>query len=221
VEVAPVGLVEAPDEVEVLVEVDPPPPGFSHRPLTQDWRPTQLSQASPLSAQWVGVGGWQIPALSQQPVQLAGPHFDPQPTRAAVATSTTAHSSLVGEGIEHSWVQRCRIRGRSRRDNTGPGTRTHARLAHPGSDGRLSELGRGDAAPGTFVTRDDALACAAQEFGLAEGYRPCVLPLIRDREGRWPRCCGSGCEPCAQTLVRVAARALELMGSPRQAPLPE
>ena len=71
------------------------------------------------------------------------------------------------------------------------------------------------------LSRDEALAQAADEVGLAAPYRPCVGPLLRDPEGRWPRCCGSNCEPCNAMLVRVAARALELMATPRLAPLPE
>jgi hypothetical protein len=61
------------------------------------------------------------------------------------------------------------------------------------------------------MTLDEALACASDENGLADYYRDCVRPLIRDGEGRWPRCCGGGCEPCAEQLIRVARRTLELM----------
>jgi len=66
---------------------------------------------------------------------------------------------------------------------------------------------------------DEALATAAKELGLASYYVDCVRPVIRDRidsDGRlrWPRCCGGGCEPCAEALVRVARRTLELMGEP-------
>ncbi|WP_224368245.1 hypothetical protein [Hyalangium versicolor] len=66
-----------------------------------------------------------------------------------------------------------------------------------------------------------ALTRASEELGLPSYYRSLVRTLLRDPEGRWPRCCGGGCEPCAQTLVRVAARTLELLGTPRQAPLPD
>lgn len=66
-----------------------------------------------------------------------------------------------------------------------------------------------------------ALTRASEELQLPTYYRSSVRPLLRNPEGHWPRCCGGGCEPCAQTLVRVAARALELMGTPRKAPLPE
>lgn len=65
-----------------------------------------------------------------------------------------------------------------------------------------------------------ALDQASVEWGLASYYRDCVRPLLRNPEGRWPRCCDSGCEPCNAVLVRVAVRALELMGTPRQAALP-
>ncbi|WP_225410561.1 hypothetical protein [Stigmatella hybrida] len=67
---------------------------------------------------------------------------------------------------------------------------------------------------------DDALAQACEEFQLPSHYWACVRPLIREPEGRWPGCCGGLCEPCAGLLVRIAARTLELMGTPRQAPLP-
>jgi hypothetical protein len=62
---------------------------------------------------------------------------------------------------------------------------------------------------------------ASEELELAEHYEASVRPLVRDREGRWPRCCDSCCEPCSRQLNRVAARALELLGTPRVAPLPE
>lgn len=68
---------------------------------------------------------------------------------------------------------------------------------------------------------DEALERAADELGLPTWYRASVRPLLRDPDGRWPRCCGGGCEPCAQNLVRVAARALELLGTPRTAPHPD
>lgn len=69
------------------------------------------------------------------------------------------------------------------------------------------------------MTLDEALVRASEENGLAEYYRDIVRPLIRDNlhaaegEGRWPRCCGGGCEPCAEQLIRVAKRTLELMKS--------
>jgi hypothetical protein len=66
-----------------------------------------------------------------------------------------------------------------------------------------------------------ALIRASEELKLPSYYRSSVRPLLRDPEGRWPVCCGGGCEPCAQTLIRVAARTLELMGTPRKAPLPD
>lgn len=65
-----------------------------------------------------------------------------------------------------------------------------------------------------------ALAQAADELNLPAHYISCVRPLLRDVEGPWPRCCGSGCEPCADTLINVANRTLELLGKKRQAPLP-
>ena len=68
---------------------------------------------------------------------------------------------------------------------------------------------------------NEALAQASDELAFPTYYRSVVRPLLRDPEGRWPRCCGGGCEPCAQTLHKVALRALELRGKPRQAPLPD
>lgn len=70
------------------------------------------------------------------------------------------------------------------------------------------------------MTLDDALEQARSELGFPGYYVSIVRPLLRDAEGRWPNCCGGGCDPCAAMLVRVAARTLELMGTPRQAPLP-
>lgn len=65
-----------------------------------------------------------------------------------------------------------------------------------------------------------ALRRACEEAGLPDSLRGCVYPLLRDAEGEWPTCCGGGCQPCASTLVDVAARTLELLGRPRRAPLP-
>jgi hypothetical protein len=57
-----------------------------------------------------------------------------------------------------------------------------------------------------------ALAAASDEMGLQPYYRDCVRPLLRG--GPWPRCCGGGCEPCAEALVRVARRVYEILGLP-------
>ena len=57
-----------------------------------------------------------------------------------------------------------------------------------------------------------ALAQASDELGLADYYRPSVRPLFSMPVSQWPRCCGSTCEPCAQTLAAVATRAYELLG---------
>jgi hypothetical protein len=65
-----------------------------------------------------------------------------------------------------------------------------------------------------------ALRRACEECGLADAYRGCVYPLLRDPEGAWATCCGGGCHPCSQTLADVAWRTLELLGTPRRAPLP-
>ncbi len=57
-----------------------------------------------------------------------------------------------------------------------------------------------------------ALSQASDEHGLASYYRDMVRPLLRMPRTQWPSCCGGGCEPCAQTLVAVAARVQELLG---------
>lgn len=49
-----------------------------------------------------------------------------------------------------------------------------------------------------------ALAAASEEQGLASYYRDCVRPLLTMPRTQWPRCCGRGCEPCADTLIAVA-----------------
>jgi hypothetical protein len=57
-----------------------------------------------------------------------------------------------------------------------------------------------------------ALKLASEEHGLQEWYRDMVRPLLRMPRTQWPTCCGGGCEPCAQQLVRVAERVLEFIG---------
>lgn len=64
-----------------------------------------------------------------------------------------------------------------------------------------------------------ALERASDELGLPSYYRSCVRPLLRNPEGRWPRCCGGGCEPCAETLIQVALQVLKELGTPRIAPV--
>jgi hypothetical protein len=56
-----------------------------------------------------------------------------------------------------------------------------------------------------------ALVQASEELGLADYYRDCVRPLFNMPETQWPRCCGRGCEPCAETLVGVARRMHSLL----------
>jgi len=51
-----------------------------------------------------------------------------------------------------------------------------------------------------------ALTQASEEHQLAEWYRACVRPLLNMPRTQWPRSCGRGCEPCAETLVAVAER---------------
>lgn len=58
-----------------------------------------------------------------------------------------------------------------------------------------------------------ALTQASDEIGLAEWYRDCVRPLLNMPPTQWPRCCGRGCEPCADTLIAVAERVHELLGT--------
>ena len=67
---------------------------------------------------------------------------------------------------------------------------------------------------------DAAIAQASEELGFPAWYRSILKPLVRNPNGRWPRCCGGGCSPCADTLVDVARRACELLGTPRTEPLP-
>ncbi|WP_199741857.1 hypothetical protein [Corallococcus sp. CA047B] len=86
---------------------------------------------------------------------------------------------------------------------------------------RWYETGVSDVPAATPLPLDEALLRASEENALPSYYQSSVRPLLRDPEGRWPSCCGGGCEPCAQTLTRVAVRALELMGTPRQSPLPD
>jgi hypothetical protein len=56
-----------------------------------------------------------------------------------------------------------------------------------------------------------ALSQASNEVGLQDYYRDCVRPLLSMPVAQWPSCCGSRCEPCAQTLVAVAERVCELL----------
>jgi hypothetical protein len=59
---------------------------------------------------------------------------------------------------------------------------------------------------------EKALAEASDAFGLADYYRDCVRPILGTPRSAWPRCCGGGCEPCAETLNAVAGRVHELLG---------
>ncbi len=59
---------------------------------------------------------------------------------------------------------------------------------------------------------ESALAQASEELRLQSYYRDCVRPLLSMPMSQWPMCCGSGCEPCAQTLVAVAERVCALLG---------
>ena len=58
-----------------------------------------------------------------------------------------------------------------------------------------------------------ALNQAAQQFGLQSYYVDLVRPILRQPREQWPTCCGGGCEPCAQTLVAVADRVQQLLGT--------
>ncbi|MBP6833128.1 MAG: hypothetical protein KA978_20235 [Deltaproteobacteria bacterium] len=59
---------------------------------------------------------------------------------------------------------------------------------------------------------DQALDESADEAGLPDYYRSCVRPLLRMPTSQWPRCCGGGCEPCSETLRRVASLTLARLG---------
>jgi hypothetical protein len=61
---------------------------------------------------------------------------------------------------------------------------------------------------------DAALSRASDELELQTWYRDCVRPLLRMPETQWPRCCGRGCEPCADTLKAVATRVRSLLDEP-------
>lgn len=62
-----------------------------------------------------------------------------------------------------------------------------------------------------MMSKEEALEQARIEVGLPSYYVDNVRPLLRDPDGPWPRCCAGDCEPCAQTLIRVAVRTLELL----------
>jgi hypothetical protein len=57
-----------------------------------------------------------------------------------------------------------------------------------------------------------ALAAASKTHGLAQYYVDCVRPLLGMPKTQWPRCCGRGCEPCAETLTAVAADVYAALG---------
>jgi hypothetical protein len=57
-----------------------------------------------------------------------------------------------------------------------------------------------------------ALVAASEQHGLQTWYRDCVRPLLGAPRARWPRCCGRGCEPCAETLVAVAESVYAALG---------
>ncbi len=50
---------------------------------------------------------------------------------------------------------------------------------------------------------DELLRAACLEEGLDPVYRDSVRPLLREG-ALLPRCCGGGCEPCAEQLIRIA-----------------
>lgn len=58
---------------------------------------------------------------------------------------------------------------------------------------------------------DAALTAAGEELGLADYYRDCVRPLLKQPREQWPTCCGGSCEPCSQLLVLVADRVHALL----------
>ncbi len=75
----------------------------------------------------------------------------------------------------------------------------------------MSSGGRDDGDAATKPKLDAALARASDEMGLADYYRDCVRPLLRQPREQWPSCCGGNCEPCSQLLVRVAERVEALL----------
>lgn len=79
----------------------------------------------------------------------------------------------------------------------------------------------GPVADFTEEQMNSALHRASEELSFPSYYEACVRPLLRNPEGHWPRCCAGGCEPCAQTLIKVAQRTLEILGTPRVTPIPE
>lgn len=79
----------------------------------------------------------------------------------------------------------------------------------------------GPVADFTEEQMNSALRRASEELSFPDYYMACVRPLLRNPEGHWPRCCAGGCEPCAQTLIQVALRTLEILGTPRVTPIQE
>jgi hypothetical protein len=57
-----------------------------------------------------------------------------------------------------------------------------------------------------------ALVAASEAHGLQPYYRDCVRPILSAPKERWPRCCGSGCEPCNELLCAVAQQVLTALG---------
>jgi hypothetical protein len=57
-----------------------------------------------------------------------------------------------------------------------------------------------------------AFAQASHEAGLADYFRPLVLPLFNMPLSQWPGCCAGNCLPCARTLVAVALKTYDLLG---------
>ena len=68
--------------------------------------------------------------------------------------------------------------------------------------------------PAVRAELDAALAAAGDELGLADYYRDCVRPLLKQPREQWPTCCGGSCEPCSQLLVLVAERVQALLAKP-------
>jgi hypothetical protein len=63
-----------------------------------------------------------------------------------------------------------------------------------------------------------AFAESSDASGLADYFRPLVLPLFDMPMSQWPGCCAGNCLPCAQTLVAVALGTYARLGlSPREA----
>jgi len=70
------------------------------------------------------------------------------------------------------------------------------------------------------VIPDEVVFAACDAVRLSRDHAGLVRTLVRDPEGRWPRCCAGDCDPCMQAITRAALRTLEALGTPRSSPAP-